>query len=345
MTRRTLQGLVLAAATLLTGCAQFGARTPPPLLFSPYKHLNMEADPANPVARTRWQGKATPLVAMKPGVQTAPLSAVTLAFASGECGQEHWGGLDAQAVADANVPAMASRGLRYVISTGGEGNVFTCHTPEGMEKFIRRYESSALLGFDFDIEATQTAAQIRALVHQVALAGRKRPDLRFSFTLATFAASDGTGASLNATGDSVMQALRAEGLDAAHINLMVMNYGPASAANCVPKAGRCDMAASAKQAVLNLNRRYGTPWAKIGLTAMIGVNDVRDNVFTVDDARALGAYVREQKLGGLHYWSLDRDKPCEGGSTALSPLCSSLNTVPEAAFYRAFVLGMGKAGP
>lgn len=51
---------------------------------------------------------------------------------------------------------MAKRGLKYIISTGGEGNVFTCQSDVGMERFIRRYASSALVGFDFDIESTQT---------------------------------------------------------------------------------------------------------------------------------------------------------------------------------------------
>lgn len=336
---------IFLGVVLLQGCVVSPAIQQEKLLFSPYKHVNMEVDPAHPVARTRMQGKVTPLVSIKPGPDAAFLSAVTLAFASGECGQERWGDLDAQAVADANVPAMAASGLRYVISTGGEGNVFTCQSEEGMQKFIRRYQSSTLLGFDFDIESTQTPADIQALVKQVARASRKWPELRFSFTLATFAASDDSGASLNPTGDAVMQALRAERFDGAHINLMVMNYGPASAANCVVRNGRCDMAASAQQAVINLNKRYGTPLDRIGVTAMIGMNDVRDNVFTVEDALALGRYVREQKLGGLHYWSLDRDKPCEGNSVELSPLCSSLNHIPEMAFFQAFTAGLRQARP
>ena len=51
--------------------------------------------------------------------------------------------LDAQAVADANVAAFAKARLPYIISTGGEGNVFTCSTDEGMERFIQRYRVRA----------------------------------------------------------------------------------------------------------------------------------------------------------------------------------------------------------
>jgi len=333
----------LAASALLAiqGCAapadNVGAST---VFFSPYKHVNMTVDPANPVARSVLQGKSTPVVALANVKSGTPLTAVTLAFASGECGQEHWGTLDADKVAQANVAAMAAQGLKYMISTGGEGNVFTCHSDAGMEKFIHRYASAALLGVDFDIESTQTDANIRELVQRMKVAQVKWPQLRFSFTLATLAASDGKGASLNATGAAVVRALKDAGARGYFINLMVMDFGPATTANCVVRAGRCDMAASARQAVMNLHSQFAIPLSQIEVTAMVGVNDVEENVFTLEDARALAQFVRSSKLAGLHYWSLDRDKPCTGGATAVSPECSSLNQVPELAYLQSFSSGL-----
>ena len=117
---------------------------------------------------------------------------------------------------------------------------------------------------------------------------------------------------------------------------MVMDFGPAAPTNCVVRAGRCDMAASAQQAVENLNRTFGIPLKRIEVTAMIGVNDVVDNVFTVDDAQALARFVKSTPIAGLHYWSLDRDKPCANGSQVVSPSCSSLNQVSEGTFLKAF---------
>lgn len=310
------------------------------LLFSPYKHLNMAVDPAHPVARSMFAGKLTPLSQMADAKAANPIAAVSLAFASGECGQEHWGTLDADQVARTNVAAMAAQGLKYMISTGGEGNVFTCHSDAGMEKFISRYASPALLGFDFDIESTQTEAQIRELVQRMKVAQGQWPHLRFSYTLATLAASDGSGTGLNATGIAVMKALKEADAQGYFINLMVMNFGPATAANCTVRNGRCDMAASAQQAVENLSRQFDVPLSKIEVTAMVGVNDVAENVFTLADATALAQFVQSRKLAGLHYWSLDRDKPCAGGATALSPECSSLNQVPELAYLQSFSIGL-----
>lgn len=309
-------------------------------VYGPYKHLNMAVDAQNPVATTQVLGTAqvlanTPRSALMPGA-----TALSLAFASGECGQEKWGDLPAQSVADANITAFKRAGLPYIISTGGEGNVFTCGTDAAMEQFVARYETPMLLGFDFDIEAGQTPDMIRNLLQRIKVAQLRRPHLRMSFTVATHAASDAGQASLNAQGQQVLAAIREVQLDGYFINLMVMNYGPAKPANCVVREGRCDMTASAAQAVHNLHSRYGIPKAQIEVTAMLGINDVVENVFTPADATALARWVRQEQLGGLHFWSLDRDGPCAGGATAVSPTCSSLNAHNPLAFSRAFAEGL-----
>jgi len=100
------------------------------------------------------------------------------------------------------------------------------------------------------------------------------------------------------------------------------------------------MAASARQAAHNLREHYGVPLSQIEVTAMIGVNDVVENVFTPDDATALARFVQQEQLAGLHFWSLDRDAPCAGGATAVSPTCSSLNAHSALSFSRAFAQGL-----
>jgi chitinase len=340
--RNTLISKTLVGALmLLTGAANAQSQLLPKLpLFGPYKHINMGLDPASNVVTGQFRGKTLPLAAAGKHILPRGISVLSLAFASGECGDEHWGSVRAQQLADANVQRLQQAGLPYIISTGGEGQVFACSTDAGFEKFVQRYASPALLGFDFDIESTQTEEGIRELVQRLPLAQKNYPTLRFSFTLATFASSDGGGASLNATGERVMKALQDFGVQGYVINLMVMNYGPGTAANCVVRQGRCDMAASAEQAVKNLQAKYQLPPSQIAITAMLGVNDVVSNVFTPEDARELARYARKQGLAGLHYWSLDRDRPCEKGATAVSPSCSSLNSAPADAFVRAFLHGL-----
>jgi hypothetical protein len=90
------------------------------------------------------------------------------------------------------------------------------------------------------------------------------------------------------------------------------------------------MAASARQAVANLQRRHGVPAARIALTPMLGVNDVEHNVFTLEDAAALARWARAAGLAGLHHWSLDRDRPCDGGTRRVAPDCHGLDAPPLA---------------
>ena len=51
-------------------------------------------------------------------------------------------------------------GVGYIVSTGGQGGVFTCATDEGMERFIARYASAHLLGIDFDQCLGQPLARV-----------------------------------------------------------------------------------------------------------------------------------------------------------------------------------------
>jgi opacity protein-like surface antigen len=351
-THNSLRTLALATAALCCSLAANAAPVdaPPPhapaaknnsaFSFGPYKHLNTALEAPSLAASTRVKGSPLGLAAGASDALMPNATGVTLAFASGECGQERWAQLDAAQVAAANVPSLHAAGLRYTISTGGEGNVFTCSSDAGMEAFVARYESPSLVGFDFDIEAGQTPEMIGALLQRIKTAQQRRPHLRMSFTVATFAASDGSQTSLNTQGQQVLAAIRAVGLERYFINLMVMDFGAASPAVCVVRNGRCDMAASAQQAAGNLHQKLGVPLAQIELTPMIGINDVVDNIFMPADAIQLANFVKTEKLGGLHFWSLDRDTPCPDGKAQVSPTCNGIQDHTPLAFARAFAWGL-----
>ncbi|WP_140637327.1 glycosyl hydrolase [Methylibium rhizosphaerae] len=301
-------------------------------VFGPYKDVTLALQPGTLELGTAATGQIQPLVAHGRSTLPAGVKALTWAFAVGECGEETWMGVDADKFAQANVPAFNAAGIDYIVSTGGAKGVFTCASDAGMEAFIARYSSPQLIGLDFDIEGTQTQEQIDALMLRIRTASKKHPRLRMSFTIATLAASDGSRGSLNATGERVLAALRRHGPEHYVVNLMVMDYGPAKRTNCVVAQGRCDMAASAMQAARNVSRKYGVPLSRIELTPMIGVNDVVENVFTLEDAKALAGLVRKHRMAGLHFWSLDRDTPCSGGTNEVSPICHSLTDRAPAAW-------------
>ncbi|MEK8048321.1 glycosyl hydrolase [Ideonella margarita] len=337
---RMALALCLAAALSTLACAQAAPATAaePTLPYVPYKDVTQGFDATTHVLRSvAGDAQAKPLVAQGLSQLPARTRQVMWAFASGECGQESWGpGMDADRLVAVNAPAFAQAGLRFVVSTGGEAGVFTCGTEAGMARFAARYAHPALAGFDFDIEGRQTPQQIDDLVRLAQQLAQRQPALQISFTVATLAASDGQAGGVNATGAAVMAALKKYRFDQAVVNLMVMNYGPASTANCVLQANsqpaRCDMGASGAQAARNLHQRFGWPLSRIALTGMLGRNDVAENVFSIDDARRMQADASRLGLAGLYVWSLDRDAACAHANAPLSPRCHHLQQVPAGAF-------------
>jgi hypothetical protein len=304
------------------------------LILSPYKDVTVNLNWNTNILTTAVTGTAQPVLSVLP----AKLQTLTLAFATGECGAENWGGVAGAALASANVPALVAAGKTYIISTGGAAGSFTCSTDAGFATFINRYYSANLVGIDFDIEAGQSQADINNLIQRVKVAQLTYPKLRFSFTIATLAAV--SGQDLGSMGITVMNAIKSAGLTNYLINLMVMDYGSALTTNCVLGSnGKCDMGISANTAAINLNANWGVPYSQIELTPMIGGNDATDEIFTVANAATVSTFALQHGLAGVHYWSLDRDVDCAPGYA--SPVCNSYGQAGTFGFTNAFISGLG----
>jgi hypothetical protein len=313
-------------------------------VFSPYKDITINFDWNTNVMQTAVTGTTLPLVGSGSFFSTAEpnLGAISLSFATGECGSENWGGVTASQFISANISALSSAGLNYVVSTGGQDGVFTCSSGSAFESFIASYFTSHMVGVDFDIEGGQTQADIQQLVADAAAAQSQYPNLRFSFTLATLGASDGSFGGVNSLGAEVVQAIQASS-PAIHnytINLMAMDYGSTSTANCVVVSGACEMGQSAIQAVENLEHTYGIPASHIELTPMIGQNDTPTEITTIADIDTITNYATANGLVGLHFWSLDRDIPCASGSA--SATCNSIPTSTSLQYTNEFLKDLGK---
>lgn len=144
-------------------------------VFSPYKDVTVSMNWNTNEMGTAVSGTAQKFTAAMPST----LNTVTLAFATGECGSENWGGVPGQTFATANLPNLQSSGKYYIVSTGGAAGAFTCGSSAGFTTFLNRYMSTYLVGIDFDIEAGQSQAQITDLVTRAKEASAKYPNLRF----------------------------------------------------------------------------------------------------------------------------------------------------------------------
>ena len=94
------------------------------------------------------------------------------------------------------------------------------------------------------------------------------------------------------------------------------------------------MGQTAIQAARNLQAKYGVPFDRVELTPMIGVNDVTDELFSLQDTDVMVQWARANRLAGLHFWSIDRDRPCS--LAYASPICSSVPDVPVRGWTRQF---------
>ena len=313
------------------------------LLFSPYKDVTINMNWNTDQMQSAVTGTDLPVVGSGSLVSgyIPKLPAITLAFASGTCGSETWGGVSGADFAAENIPQLQDADLNYVVSTGGADGTFSCASTADMEAFIARYASPNLVGIDFDIEGGQTQSDIQNLVNAAAGAQSQYPNLQFSFTLATLAASDGSYGGVNSLGNEVVEAVLGSGLKNYVINLMTMDYGSASSSVCVVVSGSCEMAQSAIQAVENLEHTYGIPASKIAVTPMIGMNDASSETFTPADVDTLTAYAVDNGLAGLHFWSLDRDTPCATTTTYASPTCNSISGTTALEYTDRFLSDLG----
>jgi chitinase len=314
------------------------------LLFSPYKDVTINMNWNTYQMQSAVEGSDLPVVGASSLVSNyiPKLPAITLAFATGACGSETWGGASGAQWAAENIPQLQNANLDYVVSTGGQAGTFTCGSTAGMEAFIARYASPSLVGIDFDIEGGQSASDIQNLVNAAAGAQAQYPNLQFSFTLATLAASDGSYGGVNSLGNEVVEAVLGSSLKNYVINLMTMDYGSASSSVCVVVSGSCEMGQSAIQAVKNLEHTYGIPASKIAATPMIGLNDNASETFTPADVDTLTTYAASNGLAGLHLWSLDRDTPCATTTTYASPTCNSDAGTTPLEFINRFLSDLGK---
>jgi hypothetical protein len=313
------------------------------LLFSPYKDVTINMNWNTDQMQSAVEGSDLPVVGSGSLVSNyiPKLPAITLAFATGACGSENWGGVPGASLASENVPQLQAAGLNYVVSTGGEAGTFTCDSTAGMDAFIARYASPNLVGIDFDIEGGQTQSEIQDLVSAAAGAQSQYPNLQFSFTLATLGASDGSYGGVNSLGNEVIDAVLGSSMKNYVINLMTMDYGSPSSSVCVVVSGSCEMAQSAIQAVQNLEHTYPIPASKIAVTPMIGLNNTTTETFTAADVDTLTAYAAGNGLAGLHIWSLDRDTPCATTTTYASPTCNSISGTTPLEYTDRFLSDLG----
>ncbi|MFF0991172.1 chitinase [Kocuria nitroreducens] len=136
--------------------------------------------------------------------------------------------------------------------------------------------------------------------------------------------------------DVVAQLLNG-GVELAGVNLMIMNFGENASGRGQMVETSVTAARSAQSQIKELYAHAGQElsddlvWNRMGLTPMIGQNDIRENVVDQSAAEELNRFAREQGVGRLSFWSLNRDRSCGSEQRDLreaTDLCSGIQQQP-----------------
>ncbi|HEX5888222.1 MAG TPA: carbohydrate-binding protein [Pyrinomonadaceae bacterium] len=268
--------------------------------------------------------------------QQSGIKVFTLGFIVGNGGcTPTWGGVGATVANDtlpngttilSLVQGIRAAGGDVIISFGGASGTelaLGCTTVSSLQaayqSVLNKYSvnSSTPVRLDFDIEGGATTDQASINRRNQALVGLKaaNPNLVISYTLPVLP----TG--LVASGVNILNSVKAAGLNVNVINVMAMDYGSAN-----DNGGQ--MGLSATQAAANTHNQVVAAGltASIGVTPMIGINDVNTEIFQLSDAQMLLDFANANSyITRLSMWSVARDNGSCPNQGFASPVCSGIS--------------------
>ncbi|BET80847.1 Chitinase [Edwardsiella anguillarum] len=226
------------------------------------------------------------------------------------------------AISAANATLSQMRSVGLVDSANGTEAAIGASSAEELaalyQSAIDKYQVDSI---DFDIEgaALNDKKSVDMRNQAIAILGANNPNLEVSYTLPVL--PDG----LTLDGLNLLQSAVDNHARIDIVNVMAMDYGGAydRLHNNRPDMG--DAAISAANATLSQMRSVGLVDSKVGITPMIGVNDVNVEIFNLEDATELVAYAEgNPDVGRLSMWSIGRDNGSGAGQQWASSSASGL---------------------
>ncbi|WP_062133935.1 chitinase [Demequina aestuarii] len=216
------------------------------------------------------------------------------------------------------------------VSFGGQANselALGCTDPDSLlEAYRSVVERYSLTTIDLDIEGgalDDTASIARRAVAIAALQDERMTDDGLAVWLTLPVDPHG----MTAAGEQVVSQMLAAGVELAGVNGMTMNLGVPTTASKPQSDAVIESATALQQQVSDLHQQVGISlsetqaWGKVGITPMIGQNDIPNERFTLADAAVINQFARDTGVGLVSMWSLNRDATCT------APLPSVLTVV------------------
>lgn len=350
-TRRLSPWRVLLAMLFIAGSSAFGV----------YAWQEFRIDPA--VASNRqWFAPyvdvtATPLFSFEqPGVENHKDVVLSFIVADKKDGcMPTWGGAYSLKEAsnaldlDRRIARLRQQGGTIVVSFGGLINNELANSCEDESKLTDAYRSVIdyydLTTIDLDLENEGLRNQEASVRRAKVIAKLQSERRQAGKPLAVWVTIPTTSQGLNTDGTDAVSTLLSNSVDLAGINIMTMNYNEEGledremseiAINAAKRAHR-QLGILYEQEGMYLNK--ATLWRKIGLTPMIGQTDIKEEVFTLNDAKILNNFAIENGIGRLSMWSMNRDIECGANYANTSVVSDSCSGVKQDRFAFTVLLG------
>lgn len=254
-----------------------------------------------------------------------------------------WGGYYDVATGYLLPEINALRALRgdVMVSFGGAAGTELAVAATSVAQLQAAYQlvidTYGLTHVDFDIEGAWLAHPASIARRAQAIAGLQAAAAAAGRTLKVWFTLPVLPSGLTLDGRNVVASALQHGVVLDGVNVMAMDYGGSAAPN--PQGNMGNYAVQAAQAtkaqLALLYQQAGQPqtdaqlWRKLGVTPMIGVNDVAAEVFVQADVGVLSAFAQQHGIGLLAFWSMGRDVQCAGGAQPWATYdCSSILQQP-----------------
>jgi chitinase len=228
----------------------------------------------------------------------------------------------------ADVKAFQAAGGHVKASFGGADGTYVeskCSDASSWATAIEGFvDATGITDLDFDIEQDPVLTDaVNTMRGQALKTVQDAKHIQVAFTLAANPHTSSSPGGLTSQGLSVVSHAAAAGVKIAHVNLMTMDYG--SSYGGQPMAPIAigslnDAKAQLVGAISGLTDAQA--WAMLGVIPMIGKNDDSE-VFTLADAKSLATFAKQNHLGLVSFWSIDRDQVCPKGADFNS--CSTVD--------------------
>jgi len=299
-----------ATATVSVKLVTEGAKAWPANVFAPY------------VDTTLWPVLDFTKIAREQGLRYFSLGFITATSA----GKPAWGGFNTYEIDGqqfdlqmrAKVNDLRSLGGDVNVSFGGASNQEMAEVISDKVALKAAYQqvinAYGLTRIDFDIEGAALANKAVIDRRSLVLAELQADALKAGKPLEIWLTLPVLPTGLTLDGIYAVQSAFKAGVKLGGVNIMTMDYGyygPNAPANSAGLMGDYSIQA-ATSLQTQLKAIYtgfsdAKLWSMIGMTPMIGRNDILTEVFDQQEAKEVLAFAQQKNLGLLSFWSLNRD--------------------------------------